>query len=81
MMGETTVQVTNWSDGAKVIANEIYQQGPTYGTVYTVHGKDHDTQLRILHEATIGDLAICFFLALLTGTILLRWMFQSIWGR
>jgi hypothetical protein len=75
------MDITNWQDGANIIAQQIYQQGPTYGTVYTIHGKDTNKQIRIIHEATIGDLAICFFLALLTGTILLKWAFKAIWGR
>lgn len=73
--------ITNWDQGAAAIAAKIHEHDPTHGILTTIHGTSTGQSLQIIHSATIGDLLVCFFLAILTGTILLQWAFKAIWGR
>jgi len=77
----TTTDNTDWEYVSQLIADKIAAHATTFDVIEAVHGSQIGGQIRILHEATLGDLLVSFFLAALTGTILLKWLFSVVWGR
>lgn len=76
----TTPDTTDWEMVSQLIATAIQEQQASFETVTAIHGEQWG-EFRIIHEATLGDLLVAFFLLSLTSVILLKWLFKVIWGR
>lgn len=63
-----------------LIEDALQDYRSSYKTIAAIHG-DEQGEYRIYHEATLGDLLICFLLVILIALTLLRWFFKAVWGR
>jgi len=59
---------------------EVESQQPTFQTI-PVKFFGEEVELRIVHQATVGELLVSFLLFLAISTFLLRWLFKAVWGR
>lgn len=68
----------DWDEAAEKIANAIQDNQSTFETIVAVNS---ETEYRIVHEATTGDLLVSGLLVANIAIFLLRWTFKAIWGR
>lgn len=80
--GGTTEETpdTDWQAIAELIAQEQAKKQPTYETL-EVKAFGKDVELRIVHEATMGEVLVAFLLLLILAKSLVRWLFRAVWGR
>lgn len=77
--GETTTE-TDWQYVAELIAAEIAKKQSTYEVIEANEGNETG-EFRVIHEVTLGDLAVSALLFLLISMQLLRWFFKVVWRR
>ncbi|MED2258293.1 hypothetical protein ABEO98_21575 [Brevibacillus parabrevis] len=78
--GEPVQDETDWQHVAELIATETEKKQPTYQTIEaTVFGEE--VELRIVHQATVGEILVSVLLTVTIATFLLRWLFKVVWRR
>jgi hypothetical protein len=76
--GGSEVDAFDWDEAAEKIANALQANQSTFETIVAVNS---ETEYRIVHEATTGDLLVSGLLLTNIAIFLLKWLFVSVWRR